>query len=317
MLKGVVLGNLASIVTGDQKFKQMIRLAVAFSAQRRISDPLFLFVLVWASVFPLLGNYILYHYSSAHGMTTPREIYPAALWSGSPTPFANLAMIGIIIGAVVIGFGRVPPRDLGISWRNVAFGISALPLSWCAFATTEAIMGSAGAGFASNPSWGSAAGVYGALGDWIGQIIGNAPYEELVFRAFLIPQIYLRWPARPVLVRLICAVVLSQAFFATAHIGTRVFKGQLSGIDLFVSLLWVFALGLAFAWIYLRTLNPFVAAAFHALSNYPEPIYYSARELFPNETRIAYLLAAVIFGALFPLFHRVFRTVVKRTSPSP
>ncbi len=168
-----------------------------------------------------------------------------------------------------------------------------------------------------NPAWGSAAGAYGALGDWVGQIFGNAPYEELVFRAFWIPQIYLRWPSRFVLVRLICAVVLSQAFFATIHIGTRVFKGHLGGIELFVNLLEVFLNGLAFAWIYLRTLNPFVAAAFHALSNYPQPIYYSARDVFPNETWFAYLLAAVIFGALFPLFQRGLRTVVKRTSSSP
>ncbi len=121
----------------------MVRLAVAFGAQRRISDPLFLLVLVLAFGFPLLGNYIEYHGSSAQSMTNPRE-FLAISWPGSSTLIANLGMIGIIIGAVVIGFGRVPPRDLGISWRNVAIGIAALPVAWCAFAITEASMGSAG-----------------------------------------------------------------------------------------------------------------------------------------------------------------------------
>ncbi len=78
----------------------------------------------------------------------------------------------------------------------------------------------------------------------------------------------------------------------------------------------MFANGLAFAWIYLRTLNAFVAAAFHALSNYPQPVYYSARDLFPNETWFAYLLAAVNIWRPFPLFQRQVRAVVKRTSPS-
>ncbi len=124
----------------------------------------------------------------------------------------------------------------------------------------------------------------------------------------------MRLPSQSDIVRLIGAVVLSQAFFASIHIGTRVFKGHLGRFELFVSLLEVFAYGLAFAWIYLRTLNAFVAAAFHALSNYPQPIYYSARDLFSNETWFAYLLAAVIFGILFPIFQRQVRAVVKRRS---
>ena len=280
----------------------MIRIGNVFDTQRRIADPLFVLVLVSVLGFSLLFNFIEYRGSSAHVMMNSSDAYRSVSWSVSRTFAGNLGLMGIIIGVLVIGFGHVRPRDLGISWRNLAIGFAALPLAWCAFAIAEGTMGFAGAGFTLNAAWSSASRIDGAVTDWVGQIFGNAPYEELVFRAFLIPQLYLRLPGRSVLIRLIGAVVLSQFFFATAHLGTRVFKGHLGGFELFVSLSKVFANGLGFAWIYLRTLNPFVASAFHALSNFPQPIYYSSRDLFPNETWLAQLLVAILFGALFPLF---------------
>ena len=155
----------------------MVRRAVAFDAQGRISDPLFVLVLVLVFGFSLLFNFMTYHGSNSHTM---------------PTLVANLGMIITIIGILVIGFGHVRPRDLGISWRNVAIGGAAFPLAWCAFATAEGTMGFAGANFALNSAWNSRPGIDGSLTDWDGQIFGNAPYEELLFRAFLIRQTYLR-----------------------------------------------------------------------------------------------------------------------------
>ena len=61
----------------------MVRLAVAFDAQRRIYDPLFVLVLVLVFGFSLLFNFITYPGSHSHTM---------------PTLVANLALIGIIIG---------------------------------------------------------------------------------------------------------------------------------------------------------------------------------------------------------------------------
>ena len=155
----------------------MVRRAVAFDAQGRISDPLFVLVLVLVFGFSLLFNFMTYHGSNSHTM---------------PTLVADLGMIIMIIGVLVIGFGHDRPRDLGISWRNVAIGGAAFPLAWCAFAIAEGTVGFAGANFALNYAWNSGPGIDGSLSDWVGQIFGNAPYEELLFRAFLIRQIYLR-----------------------------------------------------------------------------------------------------------------------------
>jgi len=142
----------------------MVRRAVAFDAQGRISDPLFVLVLVLVFGFSLLFNFMTYHGSNSHTM---------------PTLVANLGMIIMIIGVLVIGFGHVRPRDLGISWRNVAIGGAAFPLAWCAFAIAEGTMGFAGANFALNSAWNSRPGIDGSLSDWVGQIFGNAQYDLL------------------------------------------------------------------------------------------------------------------------------------------
>ena len=179
--------------------KNMVRRAVAFDAQRRISDPLFVLVLVLVFGFSLLFNFMTYHGSNSS--------HDADARSQSRNDYYDHRSFGYRVR-------HVRPRDLGISWRNVAIGGAAFPLAWCAFAIAEGTMGFAGANFALNSAWKSGPGIDGILSDWVGQIFGNAPYEEL-FRAFLIPQIYL------------------------------------------------------------RTLNPFVVSAFHALWNFPQPIYYS------------------------------------------
>jgi ABC-type dipeptide/oligopeptide/nickel transport system permease component len=72
----------------------MVRRAVAFDAQRRISDPLFVLVLVLVFGFSLLFNFMTYHGSNSHTM---------------PTLVANLGMIIMIIGVLVIGFGTFGP----------------------------------------------------------------------------------------------------------------------------------------------------------------------------------------------------------------
>ena len=270
----------------------MMRITRLFENQRRISDLLFAVVLALVSGFTLLGNAIFYRGSSAQTASV------------SPTFIGNLGLTATIIGVVVVGFWHIPPRELGISWRNVAIGCVALPLAWCAFAIAQVVMGVADASLTFNSNWSSVSGIDRISSDWVGQIFGNAPYEELVFRAFLIPQLYLRLPGRSVLIRLIGAIVLSQVFFAMCHIGTRVFKSHLGGFELGVNLAQVFGSGLAFAWIYMRTLNPFVASAFHALSNYSHPVYFANREYFPNETWLVNLAVAVAFGAAFPRIER-------------
>lgn len=165
-------------------------------------------------------------------------------------------------------------------------------------------MGFAGDGFSANPDWRSTGAIATVYGNWIGQISVLLRTKSWSFARFLLRRCTCVRAAGSLLIRLIVAIVLSGVIFSAAHLGSGLFKADLSGFELLTGLAQTFIYGLASAWIYLRTLNPFVAAAFHALSNYLEPAYYSAHDMFPNETWFAYLITAIAFGAVWPLFQR-------------
>ena len=86
--------------------------------------------------------------------------------------------------------------------------------------------GWSGGPFDANPLWNRGATV--VTGALIAQLLGNALYEEITFRGFLLPQLYLkleRWQDRPAL-RIACAVLLSVAMFALIHIPIRLWTGD-------------------------------------------------------------------------------------------
>jgi uncharacterized protein len=103
---------------------------------------------------------------------------------------------------------------------------------------------------------------------FLGQVLGNALYEEIAFRGFLLPQLYLKLAGSHRL-RLILALVFSQAFFALIHIPNIFLVRELALSALPADLLRLFVFGLVFAFIYLYTGNLFVAVIVHALANVP------------------------------------------------
>jgi membrane protease YdiL (CAAX protease family) len=112
-------------------------------------------------------------------------------------------------------------------------------------------------------------GVLAVLGLLIGQLLGNALYEEIVFRRVFVSQWYDRSHAlRSPAVRLLVVLVGVQFFFALMHIPHRLAVGVALG-DLPEHLVRLTVDGLWYAWIYLQTRNLFFAVGVHALSNHP------------------------------------------------
>ena len=110
-----------------------------------------------------------------------------------------------------------------------------------------------------------------AAGEWLGQLLGNCPYEEVLFRGFLLPQcglLAMRWvpKARPRAL-IAVALVLSQALFAVGHVFLNLHLPE--GQWLLVA---QFVFGLMFAFVYLHTGNLFLAMGLHALLNNPAPL---------------------------------------------
>jgi len=117
----------------------------------------------------------------------------------------------------------------------------------------------------------TADGWRGAVGEWLGQLLGNCPYEQLFFRGFLLPQcglLAMRWmpSARPR--TLVAAAILSsQGLFALGHVFLNLHLPQGQWL-----LLAQFVFGIVFALVYLRTGNLFLAMALHVLLNNPAPL---------------------------------------------
>nr|WP_303652714.1 CPBP family intramembrane glutamic endopeptidase [Paludisphaera mucosa] len=125
----------------------------------------------------------------------------------------------------------------------------------------------AGSSAWSSGTWPAAAGL------WIAQFLGNAFFEEVMYRGFFFPQIHLlaarKLPGRPAAC-LAVALVLSQGVFTAIHIPVNVAHGVPA-----IYMLVQFAVGLVLAGIYLASGNLFLAMGVHTLVNEPPPPFAS------------------------------------------
>lgn len=116
-------------------------------------------------------------------------------------------------------------------------------------------------------------GVLLNIGKIIGHLFGNAVYEELGFRAFLFPQIWIKLrKVLPSKTASVLSLLISQGLFSLLHIPIRIYNDD--PIDL-VSLLFLLSYGLVLCGIYYRTRNIFIAVGVHALLNFNFPLFES------------------------------------------
>lgn len=252
----------------------------------------------------------------------PAKWFPPAWWLPNATAgLVNVTLAFtvpiqlIVIGGLLLGIFRFRPREIGLVLAKLPAGVLLTAVAWAAAQVVFVIVCVlAGQEIAVNPRWQGADWTQEA-GAWLGQLFGNTPLEEVVFRGFLLPQCVLlvlsSMPkARPA-IAIVAAVVVSQALFAVTHVffNARQPEGQWL-------LLAQFTMGLAFAGVYLRTGNLFLAMGLHALVNNPSPLL---TDPFPGpgvQGAIIFLgiLIAVIFG---PWFVGWLRRYVKRADTTP
>lgn len=114
------------------------------------------------------------------------------------------------------------------------------------------------------------------LGVLIGQVFGNALFEELAYRGFVFPQLYLRlhgdgerpWHG------FLLTLLISQALFALVHIPNRLYLGMSAG-EIAADLAMLIGWGVLFTLIYMRTDNIFLVTGVHALGNAPTTLFTS------------------------------------------
>lgn len=210
-------------------------------------------------------------------LTAPSIIVSATFGLVDWTLMGSAIIIVVVIGGVIFGLGRQRPADVGLVAARLPAAVAVCAAIWVITQVLLAAGAWATLGEAPiNPRW-AERGVTVMLGALIAQVFGNALGEEIIYRGFLPPQVWLklrggllahpRW-------RLALAVLLAQIVFALIHIPNRIFYG-LSPADMALDMVRLTIFGLYYAFLYLRTDNLFFAVGVHALANQPLTIVQS------------------------------------------
>ncbi len=234
----------------------------------------------------------------------PEKWFPPAAWLPSATDglinwtlTITVTVQLILIGGFLMGICRLRPREIGLDPTKLPAAVILTAIIWAANQVVLVIvLALIGQEIALNPQW-TGAGWTWAAGRWLGQLFGNTPLEEVVFRGFLLPQCLLlmlsRMPKARAGIALLVALVLSQTLFTVPHVLFNAYEPQGQWL-----LLAQFVMGLLFAGVYLRTGNLFLAMGLHTLVNNPGPLL---KEHFPGPGLGGGIigigaLVAVIFG---------------------
>jgi membrane protease YdiL (CAAX protease family) len=219
----------------------------------------------------------------------------------------SLAMCTIELAVIVVGVvflvGRLRWSDVGIDKRRILPGITFVAGFW--FVVQLVTVGSnlaAGEPLALHPQWMQrpAHTVGRVFADWLGVAI----YEEVVFRGFLLTQLWLhcsRWLRGRRWIALGAAGVLSQSIFALGHIPYLMMHRGIDPATLPADMLHLFGMGVLFSVVYLSTRNLLFAVAVHAMINAPALLCQAPDAI----ATPAVVLLAMVFVVPLALLHRV------------
>ena len=187
----------------------------------------------------------------------------------SSTLVANAVVMVSVLGVLRWKSG-LGAADVGLASRGVAAGAVVTALSWAGINLFQALWGfHVDARVQPDTSW-TQFGALHTVGVFLAQLLGNALFEEILFRGVLFEQLRLRLLSRGTgaAMSLLLALLPSQALFALIHVPLRLSSGMpLEALPGELALL--FGLGVLLAMVYWRTANLYVCVGIHALSNAP------------------------------------------------
>ena len=192
----------------------------------------------------------------------------------SGTLLANLGLILVVLVLCLGLWGGARAVDLGLRRRDLWPAVLVTFVTWlCLNLVSIAAVLFSSQGIQQTSTFATAAATRNALGELIGQIFGNALYEEVLFRGILLVQIALWLQARStehVRRTVFFALLISQAIFALQHIPNRLAFDQWTSVaGAAADLSGLFVSGLFFAGVFQRTRNLLIAVGMHTLANLP------------------------------------------------
>lgn len=191
----------------------------------------------------------------------------------------SLVMAAMVF-PIIFYVGKLKTKDLALT-PALGFGEGAIlrGVLWTAVALAiihlAIIIACLGSGATPTIIWGWLSfTALNWIGNLLGQFFGNALYEEILFRAFLLPQLllafkkkYRKWSWNK------CfwlSLLLSQVVFALIHIPNRLSQGAYVDFgSVLVDQLPLFIFGCLLAALFLVSRNLYVAIGVHAITNVP------------------------------------------------
>jgi CAAX protease family protein len=228
----------------------------------------------WWLILTCLALEVLLVLAAIFGFYLPNTLAPLIDATGglvSGVFVVGLIGLVVIVGGLLFGVARLRPQDVGLRPSRLLAGFLLTVLAWLALQLVVLIVSLiANGGLVMNPIW-TKYSVGFVLGYFLlNQILGNSLHEEIIWRGFLVPQLlfqFRRLRQRPVLQGVV-VLLASQALFALYHIPIQLYQGTSPG-DLPLALLPLWLIGIALAFIYLRTRNLWLVIGLHALNDLP------------------------------------------------
>lgn len=236
----------------------------------------------------------------------------------TPIVLAGLIVVVALLAIVMGGLGKLGLSDLGLRGNHVLNAALIALLVWGG--VQSVLSGLAASGHfdaALNPAL--AHGPARFVGKLLEATLGSAFIEEVMYRGFLVPQVYLlarRWTARSS-TRAAIAIVVPQLYFGLHHVPAAL-RMHLPAWEAGTYIFHVVLVGFLFTALYLRTGNLFVAIAAHALVNFPAPVIVAGVD--PSLPSLLALIGVCLLLLAWPALNRrlgdVF-TMVPSAAPTP
>lgn len=223
---------------------------------------------------------------------------------------ANL--LGLLL-EVVIFLGMIAKlslSDLGLKKNTIWAGIIGTFLFWLAINIVDlgmSLLAHSNVSFNSDILSNSNV----VFGELLGQIFGNALLEEILFRGFLLVQIYLHLKKiSNNTSRIVYAMFISQSIFAAIHIPNRIYSG-LVGMDFVYDFIMLVILGIVFSLLYVLTQNLFLVIGVHSLMNVQFTLWDSS---FTNTATLISVFSLVFLLYCIKLFTFHYNRLSKKRS---
>jgi hypothetical protein len=212
----------------------------------------------------------------------------------SPT-FLNYVPMFIIMGLLLVLVGRLRCNDLGLIRQRFLPALAWVLCTWIAAQLFFLLIHLGDVSL--DPAWHGR--VAERLGELVtGQMLGNALYEEVFWRAFVISQLVLvsvhrmRWTFGKALT---WAIILSTILFAVSHL-PHDFAHDRSAMAILGLQAARLAGGIIFAGLFLLSGNIFIAIGLHSLMNYSMALFEGSSSLTTGFIAFAPLLVLAILA---------------------